>query len=35
MNMNTGLRGRFGGVVSEELGLASAKQTFLPPGEAV
>ena len=34
MNMKTGLRGRLGGLVSDEAGLAIAKHTFLPPGEA-
>src|ERR1700728_3120777 len=35
MNMNDGLRGRLGGVVSEDEGFAIAKQTFFPPGEGV
>jgi hypothetical protein len=35
MNMNEGLRGRLGGAVSEDEGLAIAKQVFFPPGEAV
>src|SRR5262249_8996479 len=34
MNIKTGLRGRFGGLVSEAVGVANAKQTFLPPGDA-
>jgi hypothetical protein len=34
MNMYGGLRDFAGGVVSEEVGLAMAKQTFLPPGLA-
>src|SRR5262249_2284610 len=35
MNIKIGLRGRFGGLVSEAVGFANAKQPFLPPGEAV
>jgi len=35
MKVKTGLRGRFGGTVSVDVGLAIAKQTFLPDGEAV
>src|SRR5215470_8859157 len=35
MNSQAGSRGRFGGDVLELAGLASAKQTFLPPGLAV
>src|SRR5215470_14219829 len=34
-NMYAGSRGRFGGDVLEFIGLASTKQTFLPPGVAV
>jgi hypothetical protein len=35
MNMNEGLRDLAGGLVSDDVGRAMAKQTFLPPGEAV
>jgi hypothetical protein len=35
MNMYDGLRGRSGGLVSEDEGFAIVKQIFLPPGEAV
>src|SRR5262245_12146292 len=34
-NSQAGSRGRFGGEVLELVGLARAKQTFLPPGLAV
>ena len=33
--VHPGSRGRFGGLVCELVGLAIAKHTFLPPGDAV
>ena len=35
MNMYDGLRDLACGLVSDEVGLAIAKQTFLPPGAAL